>query len=69
MESVLGWALFVKVDAVAYRVMGEQALHDGAQVANQVDFSFTATQTKFTHSAGVMNITTTFISPIEVISY
>ncbi|KAF8585583.1 DUF1793-domain-containing protein [Ramaria rubella] len=65
MTSTLGWAMFVRVDGIAYRVLGDAPLASGALVANQTGFSFSATQSKFTHTAGNVMVTTTFISPIE----
>jgi hypothetical protein len=49
--------------------MGEAPLTHGAQIANQTGFAFTATQSKFTHAAGNVIVTTSFISPIEVCAY
>ncbi|KAF8493583.1 hypothetical protein JB92DRAFT_3084946 [Gautieria morchelliformis] len=61
MTNVLGWTVFVRVDGTAYRILGG----DGPQAANQTAFSFSATQSKFVHTAGTVMFTTTFISPIE----
>ncbi|KAF8508112.1 hypothetical protein JB92DRAFT_3121204 [Gautieria morchelliformis] len=65
MSGILGWAVFVRVDGIAYSILGQPPLTHGAQLANQTGFSFSATQSKFVHTAGNVMVTTNFISPIE----
>ncbi|KAF8516355.1 hypothetical protein JB92DRAFT_3114212 [Gautieria morchelliformis] len=44
MSSVFGWAVFVRVDGTAYRILGQDPADGPQQVANQTGFSFSATQ-------------------------
>ncbi|KZS93132.1 DUF1793-domain-containing protein [Sistotremastrum niveocremeum HHB9708] len=60
--SNLGWTGYVRVDGTAYRWLGAYA--EGQQ-ANQTKSSFTATQSLFVLEAGPVELTATFISPIE----
>ncbi|GLB33929.1 putative protein with domain of unknown function (DUF5127) [Lyophyllum shimeji] len=64
--SIVGWAGFVKVDGQAYSFLGAPSV-PGAnfQKATQKSSQFTATQSVFVLSAGPVEITVYFLSPVE----
>ncbi|KAJ3568603.1 hypothetical protein NP233_g5597 [Leucocoprinus birnbaumii] len=64
--QILGWAGFVKVDGRAYSFLGAPAV-SGASFTKAVQKSskFTATQSIFVLSAGPVDLTVTFLSPVE----
>lgn len=53
------------VDGKGYRLMGSGAVPN-VTAANQTSVEFTPTRTTFNLTAGPMNISLSFISPIEV---
>ncbi|KAF9019246.1 DUF1793-domain-containing protein [Hymenopellis radicata] len=64
--SILGWAGFVKVDGVAYSFLGAPSVSGASfQKAVQTDFEFTATQSNFKLTAGPIDLTVSFLSPVE----
>ncbi|KAH7107099.1 DUF1793-domain-containing protein [Auriculariales sp. MPI-PUGE-AT-0066] len=58
------WASFVKVDGVSYRAMGQVNLPN-VQVAQQVSVDYSGTSSIFTMRVGPIDLTYTFISPID----
>lgn len=64
--QILGWAGFVKVDGQAYSFLGAPVV-SGASFNKAVQKSshFTATQSVFVLSAGPVDLTVTFLSPVE----
>lgn len=64
--SIVGWAGFVKVDGTAYSFLGSPNV-PGATFSKAVQkkSSFTSTQSNFILSAGPIDITVNFLSPIE----
>jgi hypothetical protein len=62
--QITGWAGYVRVDGVAYTFLGTPNVA-GAQAAVQKSFSFTSTQSKFVLTAGGIDLTANFLSPIE----
>ncbi|KAI0770848.1 DUF1793-domain-containing protein [Irpex lacteus] len=64
--SILGWAGYVKVDGTAYNFLGVPAVSGTtSQKAVQKSFSFTSTQSTFVLSAGPVDLTVNFLSPVE----
>ncbi|KAJ7154108.1 DUF1793-domain-containing protein [Mycena filopes] len=64
--STLGWAGFVKVDGAAYVFMGTPAVGGTTFTkATQKSFTFTSTQSIFVLEAGPVELTVTFLSPVE----
>ncbi|TFK75791.1 DUF1793-domain-containing protein [Pluteus cervinus] len=63
--ATLGWAGFVNVDGVSYNFMGTPTLSTPFQKAVQKSFEYTATQSIFVLSAGAVDVTVTFLSPVE----
>ncbi|KAF8917882.1 hypothetical protein CPB85DRAFT_1558569, partial [Mucidula mucida] len=64
--SILGWAGFVKVDGTAYSFLGVPSVSGASfQKAVQTDFEFTATQSNFKLTAGPVDLTVSFLSPVE----
>lgn len=64
--GVVGWAGFVRVDTTTYSFLGLPAV-PGATFAKAVQKSakFTATQSVFVLQAGPVDLTVTFLSPVE----
>ncbi|TBU49426.1 hypothetical protein BD309DRAFT_76359 [Dichomitus squalens] len=62
--SILGWAGYVKVDSTTYTWLGVPNVA-GPSKATQKSFQFTSTQSIFTLSAGPVDLTATFLSPVE----
>ncbi|TFK82313.1 DUF1793-domain-containing protein [Polyporus arcularius HHB13444] len=64
--SIVGWAGYAKVDGVAYNWMGNPAVPNVTVTkATQKSLQFTSTQSVFVMTAGPVDITITFLSPIE----
>ncbi|KAH9853554.1 DUF1793-domain-containing protein [Lenzites betulinus] len=64
--SILGWAGFVKVDGVAYNWLGDPSVSGATfQKATQKSLEFTSTQSIFVMTAGPVDLTVTFLSPVE----
>ncbi|PVF95783.1 DUF1793-domain-containing protein [Serendipita vermifera] len=62
--SILGWAGYVRVDGKVYTFLGNPGV-EGSTQANQTSATFTATQSTFTLKAGGIDLTATFLSPVE----
>ncbi|KAJ7145357.1 hypothetical protein C8R43DRAFT_1130032 [Mycena crocata] len=62
--AALGWAGFVKVDGKAFSFLGSSNVA-GLTKATQKSFRFTSTQSIFVLSAGPIDLTVTFLSPVE----
>ncbi|KAJ7498777.1 hypothetical protein FB451DRAFT_1015143 [Mycena latifolia] len=64
--SILGWAGFVKVDGTTYNFLGAPAVAGTTFTkATQKSSQFTSTQSIFVMSAGPVDLTITFLSPVE----
>ncbi|KAJ7129526.1 DUF1793-domain-containing protein [Mycena epipterygia] len=64
---IVGWAGFVKVDGVAYVFLGAPSVPGVTfSKATQKSSQFTSTQSIFVLSAGPVDLTVTFLSPVEV---
>ncbi|KAH9943507.1 uncharacterized protein BXZ73DRAFT_97546 [Epithele typhae] len=64
--SILGWAGFIKVDGTAYSWMGAPSVPGASfNKATQKSLKFTSTQSIFVMSAGPVDLTVTFLSPVE----
>ncbi|KAI5122587.1 hypothetical protein M0805_004803 [Coniferiporia weirii] len=64
--SILGWAGFVRVDGTVYTFLGDPAVAGTSfSKATQKSLEFTATQSKFVMTAGPVDLTATFLSPVE----
>jgi len=64
--QIVGWAGYIKVDGAAYNFLGDPDVA-GAQKAVQKSLQFTSTQSIFVMTAGPVDLTATFLSPVEVI--
>ncbi|KAG6869300.1 hypothetical protein C0993_000053 [Termitomyces sp. T159_Od127] len=64
--QILGWAGLVKVDGTAYSFLGTPNVPGATYIkATQRSLQFTTTQSIFVLSAGPIDITVTFLSPVE----
>ncbi|KAF9057677.1 DUF1793-domain-containing protein [Panaeolus papilionaceus] len=64
--QIVGWAGFVKVDGTAYSFLGAPGVPGASfNKAVQKSSKFTSTQSIFVLSAGPVDITVTFLSPVE----
>ncbi|RPD78548.1 DUF1793-domain-containing protein [Lentinus tigrinus ALCF2SS1-7] len=64
--SIVGWAGYAKVDGVAYNWMGNPAVPNVTVTkATQKSLQFTSTQSVFVMTAGPVDLTITFLSPVE----
>ncbi|KAF5388226.1 hypothetical protein D9615_000517 [Tricholomella constricta] len=64
--QILGWAGFVKVDGKAYSFLGTPNVPGATfSKATQKSSKFTATKSIFVLSAGPVDVTVTFLSPVE----
>ncbi|KAL0949421.1 hypothetical protein HGRIS_009482 [Hohenbuehelia grisea] len=64
--SILGWAGFVKVDGTTFNFLGVPNVAGVTfQKAVQKSAKFTSTQSIFVLSAGPVDLTVTFLSPVE----
>ncbi|KAJ3759151.1 hypothetical protein EV360DRAFT_82372 [Lentinula raphanica] len=62
--ATLGWAGFVRIDGVAYSFLGDSSVSNFTK-ASQTSAKFTSTRSIFVLSAGPVDLTVTFLSPIE----
>ncbi|CCA68621.1 probable glutaminase A [Serendipita indica DSM 11827] len=62
--TILGWAGYVRVDGSVYLFLGHPDVQ-GAQLATQKSATFTSTQSTFVLSAGGIDLTANFLSPVE----
>ncbi|EJF61169.1 hypothetical protein DICSQDRAFT_155261 [Dichomitus squalens LYAD-421 SS1] len=62
--DVAAWTGYVKVDGIPYVWLGAPNV-PGAQKATQKSLEWTSTQSIFTLQAGTVDLTATFLSPIE----
>ncbi|EIW62026.1 DUF1793-domain-containing protein [Trametes versicolor FP-101664 SS1] len=64
--SILGWAGFAKVDGVTFNWLGTPAVAGTTfNKATQKSLQFTSTQSIFVMTAGPVDLTVTFLSPVE----
>ncbi|KAJ6452366.1 DUF1793-domain-containing protein [Mycena vulgaris] len=63
--SIVGWAGFVKVDGISYVFLGAPSVPATFSRATQKSSRFTSTQSIFVLSAGPVDLTVTFLSPVE----
>ncbi|KAJ7368429.1 hypothetical protein DFH08DRAFT_25512 [Mycena albidolilacea] len=63
--QTVGWAGFIKVDGTAYSFLGDPRISAPFQKATQKSMQFTSTQSVFVMSAGPVDLTVTFLSPVE----
>ncbi|CAD6578683.1 MAG: hypothetical protein CYPHOPRED_000653 [Cyphobasidiales sp. Tagirdzhanova-0007] len=62
--QVMGWTGFIRVDDITYTFMGTPNCY-GQEVASQLFYKFSATQTVFGFAAGEVNFNVTFLSPVD----
>ncbi|KAK7060514.1 hypothetical protein VNI00_001279 [Paramarasmius palmivorus] len=62
---IVGWAGFIKVDGKAYSYLGDAAAGSPFDKAKQKSSLFTSTQSTFVLSAGPVDLTVNFLSPVE----
>ncbi|KZT27177.1 DUF1793-domain-containing protein [Neolentinus lepideus HHB14362 ss-1] len=62
--SILGWAGYVKVDGTTYTFLGSPG-NNGTQKAVQKDLTWTSTQSIFIMTAGGIDLTANFLSPVD----
>ncbi|PIL37079.1 hypothetical protein GSI_00771 [Ganoderma sinense ZZ0214-1] len=62
--TIVGWAGYVKVDGTTYTWLGAPNVA-GSSKATQKSLEFTSTQSIFTMTAGPVDLTATFLSPVE----
>ncbi|KAF9067643.1 hypothetical protein BDP27DRAFT_1448939 [Rhodocollybia butyracea] len=66
--ATVGWAGFANVDEVAYNFLGNPVVSGtNFTKATQISAEFTSTQSIFVFTAGPVELTVTFLSPIEAI--
>ncbi|KAJ6563311.1 DUF1793-domain-containing protein [Mycena vulgaris] len=64
--QIMAWAGFVKVDGQIYSFLGAASVPDvSVKQATQKSFQFTSTRSIFMLSAGPVDLTVTFLSPVE----
>ncbi|KAJ8475297.1 hypothetical protein ONZ51_g6647 [Trametes cubensis] len=64
--GIVGWAGFAKVDGVAYNWLGDPGIPGvNFTKTTQKSFEFTSTQSIFVMTAGPVDLTITFLSPVE----
>ncbi|CDO71295.1 hypothetical protein BN946_scf184908.g52 [Trametes cinnabarina] len=64
--QILGWAGYAKVDGVVYNWLGDPAVPGTTFTkATQKSLKFTSTQSIFVLTAGPIDLTVTFLSPVE----
>ncbi|KAL0573009.1 hypothetical protein V5O48_008955 [Marasmius crinis-equi] len=66
-DRTLGWAGFIRVDGKAYSYLGDARINNGSsfEKATQKSVEFTSTQSTFVLSAGPVDLTVNFLSPVE----
>ncbi|KAG8753718.1 hypothetical protein FRC12_011450 [Ceratobasidium sp. 428] len=62
--GILGWTSYAKVDNVTYLIMGAPST-PANNVTNQTQTQFTTTRTTITSRAGPVDLTVTFLSPLD----
>uniref|UniRef100_A0A0W0EZL0 Glutaminase n=1 Tax=Moniliophthora roreri TaxID=221103 RepID=A0A0W0EZL0_MONRR len=62
---IVGWAGFIKVDGKAYSYLGDPRADAPFEKAKQKSSQFTSTQSTFVLSAGPVDLTVNFLSPVE----
>ncbi|QRV79596.1 glutaminase GtaA [Ceratobasidium sp. AG-Ba] len=62
--SILGWTCYAKVDNLTYHVIGVPSTSANS-FTNQTQTQFTATRTIVTSRAGPVDLTVTFLSPLD----
>lgn len=65
-SKVKGWYASVRVDGVAYQIMGAQGTFPSMPSANQTVVIVTPTRSTYLLNAGPVIVNMTFLSPIEV---
>ena len=63
-QSIIGWSGKIRVDGTTFSWMGQDNIGNGS--ATITDVQITPTRSIFSMQAGPMNITVTFLSPVEV---
>ncbi|KAJ7682671.1 DUF1793-domain-containing protein [Mycena polygramma] len=63
--QTVGWAGFIKVDGTPYSFLGDPGITVPFTKAIQKSMEFTSTQSIFVMSAGRVDLTVTFLSPVE----
>ncbi|KAJ6598936.1 hypothetical protein DFH09DRAFT_1356105 [Mycena vulgaris] len=63
--QTVGWAGFIKVDGTSYSFLGDPGIPASFTKATQKSMEFTSTQSIFVMSAGAVDLTITFLSPVE----
>ncbi|KAG9073509.1 hypothetical protein FS749_015070 [Ceratobasidium sp. UAMH 11750] len=63
-NGILGWTCYAKVDNLTYNVIGAPGSR-ASSVVNQTSTQFTATQTVIISRAGPIDLTVTFLSPLD----
>ncbi|KAL4241900.1 Glutaminase GtaA [Abortiporus biennis] len=64
--SILGWAGYVTVDGTPYNFLGTPSVPSTiAKLAVQKSLKFTSTQSTFVMTAGPVDLTVNFLSPVE----
>ncbi|KAG8714064.1 hypothetical protein FRC08_012425 [Ceratobasidium sp. 394] len=66
--SILGWAGYIRVDGKAYTFLGAPNVA-GSTLATQKSMQFTSTKSTFVLSAGPVDLTVQFLSPVEPTDY
>lgn len=65
LQSLLGWQGAIRVDNITYSWMGYEPVLLN-HTANVTDVQITPTQSVYLMEAGPVNLTVTFLSPVEV---
>ncbi|KAJ6539468.1 hypothetical protein B0H19DRAFT_960516 [Mycena capillaripes] len=63
--QTVGWAGFIKVDGTPYSFLGDPGIGVPFAKATQKSMEFTSTQSVFVMSAGAVDLTVNFLSPVE----
>lgn len=63
--QITGWAGLIKIDNTTYSFLGTPAGVTSYTKATQGSAQFTSTQSKFVMTAGPVDLTVTFLSPVE----
>lgn len=63
MQANMGWSGKIRVNGTTYQWMGQNGTSISANVTN---VQITPTRSIFVMQAGPMNVTVTFLSPVEV---